>query len=128
MKTFVMESNDGNRLFIITSDDIESARNQLNDKISNFPTNYSHRELSINDIIDITFTDTYDDGANFDVTWLSNNNVYVGVMFKYYHPQHGLHDWIVDSENINLDLWCVKSSCNKFSFDAPTELIKYCLR
>jgi hypothetical protein len=71
----------------------------------------------------------YDDDGYFDVTWLSNDNIYVGLKFKYFHPQYGLQEWIVDEWSLNdSDKWCVKSRCGQFSFEAPIELIKHCLK
>ena len=68
------------------------------------------------------------DTEGLNVTWLSNNNVYVGLTFSYFHPQYGLQKWKIEQGFNDVGKWCVKSSCNQFSFDAPTELIKYCLR
>jgi hypothetical protein len=36
MKTFIVRSNDDNRLFIIASDNIETALNQLKEKLLTF--------------------------------------------------------------------------------------------
>jgi len=129
MKTFIVRSNDDNRLFIIASDNIETALNQLKEKVINLPCVLNHKELGNNDIIDISVTYLYDDDGYFDVTWLSNDNIYVGLKFKYFHPQYGLQEWIVDEWSLNdSDKWCVKSRCGQFSFEAPIELIKHCLK
>jgi hypothetical protein len=129
MKTFIVRSNDDNRLFIIASDNIEMALNQLKEKVINLPCVLNHKELGNNDIIDISVTYLYDDDGYFDVTWLSNDNIYVGLKFKYFHPQYGLQEWIVDEWSLNdSDKWCVKSRCGQFSFEAPIELIKHCLK
>ena len=57
MKTFVVQSKEGNRLFILTSNYIETALNQLKDRINNLPSlSLNHRELGTNDIIDINIS------------------------------------------------------------------------
>jgi hypothetical protein len=128
MKTFIVRTNDGNRLFIITSDDIETALNQLKNRISNLPS-LTYQTLNSNDIIDISITYSHEYSIDIlDVTWLSNDNIYVGLKFKYFHPQYGLQEWIVDEWSLNdSDKWSVKSRCGQFSFEAPIQLIKHCL-
>jgi hypothetical protein len=83
MKTFIVRTNDGNRLFIITSDDIETALNQLKNRISNLPS-LTYQILNSNDIIDISITYSHEYSIDIlGVTWLSNDNIYVGLKCCY---------------------------------------------